>query len=170
MKNIKFKGEQAEDLIYNPKKCLNTFYQICQYKKNNSKLYDVRKVIFDEMYKIVDIQEKSFKMQELQKFLDKANPNKYKIYPVNNISYIDNPNGSDFIGLTSELTCENQNCNSFDSYNCMMFGNIPNSNSFASPGEDIMKLQRKVTNIHKNYYNGAPTNNNLHMINNNTYY
>ncbi len=185
MKNIKleFKGQTAENLEYSPDKFCDSFYQICQFKKekesdkesnkNKDDTYMTRKVIFDQNFNVVKISEKSYDKKILNNFLKKANPNKYKIYPVNNLLYLELPNRCDFINVRSELSNNKSkpkfyNTECHDAFNGLIYGGMQNCNNMASPGLEISRQTRKVDGSDiPNFYNGAPTYNNLLMINNN---
>ncbi len=106
MKNIKFVKEE-EELTYNPKQSIQSFYQICQFKNPHTKMFQTRKIIFNEKGDIIRTYEKDYAGKILSKFI-KTNPvNKFKIYPVNDISYIDYPNTSDMTIANSELINNN---------------------------------------------------------------
>jgi hypothetical protein len=173
MKNIKFKysGDNAESLTYKPQNFQNSFYQICQFKDESTNLYMTRKIIYNERYDILKIFEKKYDAKTIEKFLKNTNINKYKLYPVNNISYLEIPNVSDFMNANSELSNnkpKTNDMNCYDSYNDLMFGKMPNSNIMAFVGNDISNQKKKIGNIDdSNFYNGAPNNKNLIMINNN---
>jgi hypothetical protein len=174
MKNIKFKfsGETAESLAYQPNKFQDSFYQICQFKDEESKLHMTRKVIFDERYEILKVFEKKYDTHTIKKFMKNTNINKYKLYPINDISYLEPPNSSDLINARSELSNNKSapkwnNTECHDLSNDLVYGGMPNSNNMASPGANISSQTRKVGGANSNFYNGAPENKNLMMINNN---
>jgi hypothetical protein len=178
MKNIKFVGEAPENLIYNPNKFTDSFYQICQFKNPSSNLYQTRKIIFNQNYDIIKIFEKEYNAKTLQKFI-KLNEkyNKHKMYPTNNIKYVDLPNGCDFLVANSNLTNQQKNNNKlpaekytgFDLFNSMTYSGLLNTHTMASPGSDITNFTRKVGGVDDdNFYTGAPNLDNLMMINNNS--
>jgi hypothetical protein len=175
MKNIKleFSGDTVDNLAYKPSQFQDSFYQICQFKeKDGSKLYMTRKVIFNEKYEILKMFEKKYDIRTLNKFLKNNNINKYKIYPTNDISYIELPNISDLMNKRSDLSNNKSapkflNTECYDLYNDLIYGGMPNSNNMASPGLDISTFTRKVGNTDSKFYNGTPDKKNLMMINNN---
>jgi hypothetical protein len=170
---LKFSGDTVDNLAYQPNKFQDSFYQICQFKeKEPINLYMTRKVIFDEKYTILKIFEKKYDSRTLNKFLKNTNINKYKIYPTNDISYIELPNGSDLMNSRSDLSNNKSapkwnNTECYDLYNNLVYGGMPNSNNMASPGADISNQIRKVGSADPKFYNGAPDKKNLMMINNN---
>ena len=169
---IKFSGDEAADLAYKPDKFTDSFYQICQYKNEKTKLYPVRKVIFNERYEPKRIFEKEYDAKTLKKFMHKNSNNKYKVYPINDLSFLSQPNSSDFMCRHSDLTKNKINngwnyMQCFDSYNDYAYHGIQNTHTMASPGADISVQKRKVGSAPKQFYDGAPTDENLFQINNN---
>ena len=169
---IKFTGDEAKDLTYKPDKFTNSFYQICQYKNEKTKLFPVRKVIFNEKYEPIRIFEKEYNAKTLKRFMQKNTNNKYKIYPINDLSFLEQPNNSDFMCRNSDLTKNKINngwnhMQCFDSYNDYAYSGIQNTHTMASPGTNISVQKRKVGSAPKQFYDGAPTDKNLFQINNN---
>jgi hypothetical protein len=169
---IKFVGETADDLEYKPSAFKDSFYQICQYKDPKTNMHKVRKVIFDEKYEPIGIFEKEYNTKIIKNFIKKSNNNKYKIYPINELSYLAPPNSSDFMCVHSDLTGQKintkwNNMQCYDEYNDCAFGGILNSHTMASPGSEISIQKRKVGSAPKQFYDGAPTDDNLLQINNN---
>jgi hypothetical protein len=170
MKNIKFKGETMDELEYNPTKYQESFYQICQFKNPTTKLYETRKILFDHNFNIIKIFEKNYDSNTIKKFMKSTCDNKFRLYPTNKISDIDNPNGGELMNVRSDLTNNsNKKVDCFDSFSSMMFSGISNYNCLASPGADISDHCRKIGNNIPNFYNGAPKRENLQMINNNIF-
>ena len=95
--------KDMEDLIYKPEHKIDTYYQICKYKDPSSQLYQTRKIFFNEKGDILKTFEKEYGSNTIRRFLKEAKINKYKIYPTNNISYIDVPNKSDMTQAQSSL-------------------------------------------------------------------
>lgn len=169
---IKFVGETAESLEYKPPTFKESFYQICQYKNPKTNMYEVRKVFFNEKYEHIGIFEKGYDIKTLKKFMKKTNRNKFKLYPVNELSYIAPPNGSDFMCAHSDLTGQKINTQwngmlCYDTYNDYAYGGILNKHTMASPGAEISSQKRKIGNSPNQYYVGEPTIDNLEQINNN---
>lgn len=169
---IKFGGETADNLCYQPNKFKDSFYQICQFKDPKLDMHKVRKVIFNEAYEPIGIFEKEYDTQTIKKFIKKNNYNKYKVYPVNNLDYLAPPNSADFMSLHSDMTCQkiNKNWDNMlcqDEYNDYAYGGILNTQTMASPGADISVQKRRVGSASKQFYDGSPTDDNLFMINNN---
>jgi hypothetical protein len=176
MKQIKFVGDNVEDLTFKPDKIRDSFYQICQFKNPYTNMYGARKVIFNEKYDIINMFEKEYKGIKLNKFMkSNSSANKYKVYPVDDLKYISHPNGGDFMQVSSELinrttsqTQKFQDKCGLDSFNDMAFGNITDGgNNFGLPIGNISKYKRKVGGMGNNFPNGSPNIDNLSMINNN---
>lgn len=171
-KKIKFTGDTVDNLAYNPENFKNSFYQICQYKGKNSDLYQVRKVIFNEKFEIIKVFEKEYTAKTIEKFMKNNDSNKYKIYPISDLSTLALPNSSDFMAAHSDLTNKkinnkwvNLQCK--DMYTDYNYGGMQNAHTMASPGSEISTLCRRVGGAPKEYYNGAPTMDNLFNISNN---
>lgn len=171
MKNIKFKGETIDNLEYNPTQYQESFYQICQFKNPSTKLYEIRKVLFDHNFNIIKIFEKNYDSNAIRKFIKSPNnTNKFRLYPTNKINDIDKPNGGELMMVRSGLandTDKKSDC--FDSFNTMMFSGISNYNSLASPGADISEYCRRIGNGNTNFCDDRPKRENLKMINDNTF-
>ena len=172
MKKIKFVGDVAENLVYQPTPFNKSYYQICQFKNPKTNLYSVRKVFFNEQYKIIKVSEKEYDAKTVKKFMNNTNENKYKLFPTNNVSYLAHPTGSDFLNMCSDLTAtkvcakwDNMGC--CDEYNQYNYCGLTNATTMASPGNEISKMRRKVGSAPKEFYDGAPTLDNLFQINNN---
>lgn len=91
-------------LTYTPKPFSSSFYQICQFRDSNGQ-YEVRKVLFNEQYAITNTYVKAYNKDLLEKFIESTSTNKYKIYPVAKIEYVDIPNGNDLMESRSGLLC-----------------------------------------------------------------
>lgn len=94
---------------YMPKKKISTYYQICQFKSKFTKLYDTRKIVFNELGDILKIYERSYTYDELSTFMKHHRQNKFKIYPVNDVQQIEMPSTADIICCESELLNGNSN-------------------------------------------------------------
>lgn len=169
---IKFSGQDANKLEYNPEKIKKSFYQICQFKNDKTKLYGTRKVIFDENYNIIAKYEKDYNFKTLKRFMkNNAKHNKFRIYPVNDISFIGYPNKSDLMIVNSNLMAKDNNMFDdkfvMDAFTDMTFSGMINYNTLAGPGKNVSQHQKKIGGTSSNFYNGAPDGNNLIMINNN---
>lgn len=99
----KFISEKPSDFEFNPKKQLFSFYQICQFKNEQTNKYEVRKVIFNEYGEIIKAYEKGYPKFRLDKFIEQNKPNKFKMYPVATIKLISLPDPSNIFGASSEL-------------------------------------------------------------------
>lgn len=112
--NIKFvKPTDNNDFgTYKPKQKVSTYYQICQFKNKFTKLYETRKIMFNELGDILKIYERFYTYDELSSFMKHHRKNKFKVYPVNDIKQIEMPTSTDIICCESELLNSNsQNVN-----------------------------------------------------------
>ena len=91
------------DMLYNPQKRIDTYYQLCQYKNPYTGFYGTRKIIFNEMGLIKKIFEREYNSKKINTFITHHKSNKFKLYPVNDIKYVDIPNGNDMTEAQSEL-------------------------------------------------------------------
>lgn len=80
-----------------------SFYQICYYK-NINKLYEVRKIYFNDEYKIIKVSTNEYEREELDKFMKMTSESKYKIYPTYDITTVGYPTTDDMVVAISELT------------------------------------------------------------------
>ena len=92
-----------DGLTYSPPKITNSYYQICQFMNKKTKLFGIRKIIFNEKFDILQIIEKEYNSQTITKFVKNNATNKYKIFPTNDIKHIGIPNTSDLIEVQSDL-------------------------------------------------------------------
>lgn len=92
-----------------PKKEINTYYQICQFKSKFTKKYQTRKIIFNEYNEIIKIFEREYNFDELNYFMKHHRQNKYKLYPYDDISNIEMPSSVDIICCKSELLNNDNN-------------------------------------------------------------
>lgn len=106
MNKIKF-VKNDNDMVYNPEKRKDTFYQFCQFKNPYTGEYGSRKVVFNELGSILKVYEKEYPAEKIETFIKKHNFNKYKMFPVNNIQYVEMPNANDMTELQSELLNNN---------------------------------------------------------------
>jgi hypothetical protein len=101
--HYKFISEKPSDFEYNPKKELYSFYQICQFRNEQSRKYEVRKVIFNEHGVILKAYEKGYPKFRLDKFMEKTKLHKYKMYPVSSIKLVSLPDPNNIFSVRSEL-------------------------------------------------------------------
>jgi len=99
----RFKSEDDDDICYRPPPAFFSYYQLCGIRNPNTGKYGVRKVVFNEMDKIVKIFEKEYKRDRLDLFIKKMRENRYRIYPTFDLDIIEIPNGSDLVQARSEL-------------------------------------------------------------------
>jgi hypothetical protein len=105
-KNTKF-SFNSNNMLYCPDKRIDTYYQICQFKNPFTNKYGTRKIFFDEYGNILKTFEKEHSSDNINKFIKYHKENKFKIFPVKDISTIDLPNGNDMIEVQSELLNNN---------------------------------------------------------------
>ena len=103
MNNIKFIKPEEDEMLYNPEKQLESFYQFCQFKNPKTNLYESRKIIFNEMNEIIKTYEKGYDSKTIKIYAKTHNFNKYKMYPTQYIKLVALPNSNDFSQAFSEL-------------------------------------------------------------------
>jgi len=104
MSNQTFKFyNKVDEYQYCPKKEINSFYQICQFKNPYTDKYCIRKVIFNEHGEILKTFEKEYYKCIVDKFMKKNKQNKFSVYPVSDIKYVDLPDPASILGAKSEL-------------------------------------------------------------------
>lgn len=103
-RKIKFTKPKGtyDEMIYNPPQKLSKFYQICSFKNNVGK-YNVRVFVYDEYFEIVNVYNREYKRSECKKLMSKLGTNKYKVYPVYNLSNIEYPCTTDLYDAESSL-------------------------------------------------------------------
>lgn len=112
--NLDLTNDLSNEL--NPKKELNTYYQICQFKNQFTKKYKTRKIIFNEVGEILKIFEREYKFDELDNFIKHHRQNKFKMYPTNDIGSIELPTTTDIICCKSELLNNNNQNYDYDKF------------------------------------------------------
>lgn len=114
LKHIKFQSSKkpASELCYNPESKLYTFYQICQFKNPFTGKYDTRKIVFNEQGEIKKTYERQYKASEVEKFMKHKIQNKYRMYPVKEISCVGYPNIADMLEVCSSLI--NNSCTMYE--------------------------------------------------------
>jgi hypothetical protein len=99
--SVKFVSKN-EDMLYNPKKELTSFYQICKISCGKN-YHTVRKVVIDEHGYTVSVKEHNYKKKRLEKFLQNTPVNKYEIYPTHDINLINPPEPGTILAAKSQL-------------------------------------------------------------------
>jgi hypothetical protein len=94
--------KKSDDMLYNPKRSITSFYQICQYPYKDDK-HLIRKTSVDELGNIIDVQKKRYTKDVINKFISKTPSTKYIIYPTNDLSLIDLPQASYILQSQSQL-------------------------------------------------------------------
>ncbi len=89
------------DLVYNPTKVEYSFYQICSFPNNG--FYDVRKILYNELFEPTDTYEKPYPKKKIEKFIEKTPVNKYQMYPTNTLKLISLPDPNQIISANSSL-------------------------------------------------------------------
>ncbi|ATZ80620.1 hypothetical protein BMW23_0573 [Bodo saltans virus] len=102
MQKVKF-VKNDNDIVYNPKQYVSTFYQFCKFKNSGTNLYETRKIFFNEKGEILKVYERSYDLQTVKKFIKETRDNKYKIYATTGIKMVAYPNTSDMTQSKSEL-------------------------------------------------------------------
>jgi len=102
MDNIKFINND-DNMIYKPEKYTDSYYQFCQFKNPFSNLYETRKIVFNEMGQILKVFVKPYSGSVIKKFMKQHACNKFKLFPVREIKYVELPNTSDLLIAHSSL-------------------------------------------------------------------
>jgi len=109
--SFKFVSKQ-DDMLYNPKKQLTSFYQICKMSCGKN-YHTVRKVVVDEHGYTVSTKERNYKKSRLDKFLKTAPDNKYEIHPTHDITLINPPEPGTILAARSSLLNDNNDYSGF---------------------------------------------------------
>lgn len=96
------KSEQQE-LQYKPEPTINFFYQVCLFKNPYDNTHHIRKLTYDQDYKIIGLEEKKYTEKQFAKFTKVHKPNKYKLYSTYDIKLIDYPSMGDIMDCSSSL-------------------------------------------------------------------
>jgi len=94
--------KKSDNMLYNPKRSITSFFQICQYPYKNEK-HLIRKTTVDELGNIIDVKIKKYTKDVINQFTSTTPQTKYKIYPTNDFSLIDLPQPSDILQSQSQL-------------------------------------------------------------------
>lgn len=95
--------KDKSDMLYNPDKQYDTFYQICRFKNKYSGKHETRKIVFDEMNNVKKIYVKEYSTNIIKKFIKTCPTNKFKLYPVYDINTVNRPCIDDMIESRSDL-------------------------------------------------------------------
>lgn len=151
------KKTQDEEFVYSPNKFTDSFYQFCQIKNPKSGLYSTRKIIFNELFNIIQVYQKEYDINMIKQYMRNTKSNKYKIYPTDNIELVDLPNGNDLIQSRSEMINNIGSLNETITYNDYM----------CDFGANCNVKQSKNNNKYIKLI--SPNKNQMEMINNNTF-
>jgi hypothetical protein len=114
MSNKNYNFNKSSDMEYNPEKYNKSFYQICQIKNEHTNKHGLRKIIFNEQLEVLKIYEKEYPKHRINKFIEMNKNNKFKIYPVSDISLVGIPKQNDMFESQSELL----------NNSCTVYGNM----------------------------------------------
>jgi hypothetical protein len=92
---------KTPDMCYNPPKVEYSYYQICSYPENG--FFNVRKIIYNELYEPIDIYEKAYPKKKIEKFIQRTPDNKYQMYPTMTLKMLSLPNPNQVITANSNL-------------------------------------------------------------------
>ncbi len=92
---------KSPDMCYNPPKVEYSYYQVCAYPDNG--FYNVRKILYNELYEPVDKYEKAYPKKKIDKFLERTPDNKYQLYPTPSLKMVSLPNPDQIISANSKL-------------------------------------------------------------------
>ena len=103
--NIKFNFKRNRDpeMCYKPEKTEFTYYQICFFPNPSNELYGVRRIKINEYHEVTNIKEKYYNKKKVDKFVERIQPNKYKVYSTYILDDIELPNSNQIIAANSEL-------------------------------------------------------------------
>jgi hypothetical protein len=125
-RNMRFKLKgNDEKFTYQPEKKEFTFYQFCRMhnpersaRNKGRKVHEMRKLIYDEEYRVISRKEALISKDKLQKFIDNAPDHKYTLYETYEIESVDLPsdlevytansnilNGDSFLPAFQESEC-----------------------------------------------------------------
>jgi hypothetical protein len=110
--NFKAKPVPINQLEYTPSAKLYTYYQVCQFKNPFTDKHDIRKVVFDESGEIKKVYERQYEGSEVKKFVKSNNNNKYRIFPVREMSMVGYPSSGELLEVCSSLV--NNDCKQYD--------------------------------------------------------
>lgn len=97
------KQSEQEEFKYRPEPSINFFYQVCLFKNPYDNTHHVRKLTYDENFKIINVELLKYNENKFSKFTKVHQPNKYKLYSTYDIKLIDYPSIGDIMDCTSSL-------------------------------------------------------------------
>jgi hypothetical protein len=103
---------KSDDMLYNPKRELTSFYQICKFSCGND-FYTVRKIIIDELGDVTSMKEKNYKKKKLDKFMNSIQSNKYSLYSTHDMKLINPPEPGNILASKSSLINNNNDHSGF---------------------------------------------------------
>lgn len=91
-----------EQFVYKPDETTFTFYQICSYPSKDKK-HQIRKLFYDQDFKLLDKRESKIKKNKLDKFLKGADEHKYELIPTYEIDIVPLPSEAELMTVNSKL-------------------------------------------------------------------
>lgn len=91
-----------EKFVYKPEETRFTFYQICTYPSNDGK-YQIRKLFYDQDFKLLNKRESKLKKKKLDKFLKGADEHKYELISTYEIKSVPLPSEAELMTVNSKL-------------------------------------------------------------------
>lgn len=110
MEKYKFYSNKTEG-IYNISKKIKrfVFYQFCLFINNKYERYNIRKIEYDNEFKILDVKEYMIPKDDYIKLIEILPKHKYMTYSTFDLSTIDVPCEGELIMATSELLSNEKN-------------------------------------------------------------
>ena len=103
--NVKFNFKRNKDpeMCYKPKTIEFSFYQICSLPNPVTHKCQVRKLVYNEMYDLIQKKEKEYSQKRINKFIEEIPRHKYATYPTYMISTVALPRPDLIINANSDL-------------------------------------------------------------------
>ncbi len=103
--NIKFNFKRNKDpeMCYKPKEIEFSVYQICVLPNPMTQKCQVRKLVYNEMYELIQQKEKEYSLKRINKFMEEIPKHKYTTYPTYMISSVALPRADMILNANSDL-------------------------------------------------------------------
>jgi hypothetical protein len=102
------------DLTYKPSKNISNFHQVCLFKNPQTHKYHIRRFVFDEYGKCLNVSEYNLTQTQFDKFKKKYKSHEYKCYATYNLDNVKPPQHGELLLAESSLLDNSQI--SFDGY------------------------------------------------------
>lgn len=111
--NFNFLKDSETDMKYKPDNKLHKFHQICMFRDPNTKKYNVRTVIFDDLQEIIKVTDKNYNSEQCKSLIALCKGNDYKIYQTFDLALVDYPDSDDLLKTKSDLLGDTQGINNY---------------------------------------------------------